>query len=369
MPLRRRQEDPEPDLPRPDRLDEVLAQVARERAGDQDPWPHRADLVHGGQWTPEPVLTVDRRRRAAVIDLSGSAEVADDEDGPRQGRHRPRPVQPAAPSQQIGGRRARPLTVPVALRGADLRVTPVAVVGLLLVVLVVAAVLVVRVWLVQDRAAPREVAPLSADQSAGVGLNTGGRVGGAPTADTGANTDAVPAGGSVLQPGSTTGPTAAPAASPTMLVVHVDGAVRRPGVVRLDQGSRVQDAVAAAGGLTDRADTSRVNLAQALTDGERVWVPVPGEDPPVLVSQGYGALGPGGAPPGGAGPAAAATPLPLNTADQAQLEELPGVGPVTAQRILAWRQEHGRFTSVDELLEVSGIGERTLEQLRPLVTL
>jgi len=146
-------------------------------------------------------------------------------------------------------------------------------------------------------------------------------------------------------------------------------------VVAVDAGARVQDAVRAAGGLTGEADTSRVNLARPVTDGERIWVPRPGEDVPEIVegTPGSGAGG-GEAPSGGGagsggGRAGAIVQVNLNTADQAALEELPGVGPVTAAAILQWRADHGQFTSPDELLEVSGIGEATLEKLRPHVTL
>ncbi|NLG19900.1 MAG: ComEA family DNA-binding protein [Actinomycetales bacterium] len=158
-------------------------------------------------------------------------------------------------------------------------------------------------------------------------------------------------------------------------MVHVAGQVREPGVVAVDAGARVQDAVRAAGGLTGEADTSRVNLARPVIDGERIWVPRPGEDVPEIIegTSGSGAGG-GEAPSGGGGAsgggrAGAIVQVNLNTADQAALEELPGVGPVTAAAILQWRADHGQFTSPDELLEVSGIGEATLEKLRPHVTL
>jgi competence protein ComEA len=158
------------------------------------------------------------------------------------------------------------------------------------------------------------------------------------------------------------------------LVVHVAGEVLQPGVVELPPGSRLVDAVRSAGGVTDAADQSTLNLARPLVDGERVWVGRPGETPPQVAagpapspaSRGGGETG-AGAGAGTTGGAAAA-PLDLNAATQADLEELPGVGPVTAGHILGWREEHGRFSSVDELLEVSGIGERTLAQLEPLVT-
>jgi competence protein ComEA len=141
------------------------------------------------------------------------------------------------------------------------------------------------------------------------------------------------------------------------VAVHVAGRVRRPGLVRLPAGSRVQDAVRAAGGVTSGADLEAVNLARKLLDGEQVRVPGHGETIP--------------APPPGAasGPGAATTagPLDLNTATSEQLDTLPGVGEVTASRIVAYRSAHP-FTSVDELLEVPGIGQRRFDQLKDLVT-
>jgi competence protein ComEA len=135
--------------------------------------------------------------------------------------------------------------------------------------------------------------------------------------------------------------------------------VRRPGVVRLPAGARLEDAVREAGGPTRHADLTAVNLARTAADGEQVFIPRPGETPPAAA-----------APPGtvaGGGPATPGAPVDLNTADETALDALPGVGPVIAGRIVAWRQQHGRFTSVDELTEVSGIGDATLERLRPLV--
>ncbi len=130
--------------------------------------------------------------------------------------------------------------------------------------------------------------------------------------------------------------------------MHVVGAVRRPGLYRLRDGSRIADAVARAGGATRRADVSLVNLAAPVADGAQVVVP-------------RRAL------PGSGGTAAAATPagpLHLNTATLEQLDELPGIGPSTAQKILDFREKHGAFTSVDELDAVPGIGPARLEQLR-----
>lgn len=140
-----------------------------------------------------------------------------------------------------------------------------------------------------------------------------------------------------------------PAAS---VVVHVAGEVREPGVVSLPSGARVADAVRAAGGLRKGGRLGPTNLARVLADGERIEIGAPSD----------GSTPGAGASPGGGGP------VDLNTATAAQLDQLPGVGPVTAAKILAWRAEHGRFSVVDELAEVPGIGPKTLEELRPLVT-
>lgn len=134
------------------------------------------------------------------------------------------------------------------------------------------------------------------------------------------------------------------------VVVHVVGEVTRPGVVRLPAGSRVTDAVDAAGGASAGANLAALNLARVLTDGEQVVVP-----------------GPQVAGEPGTGEASGADELDLNSADPAALEALPGIGPVLAARIVEWRTEHGRFSSVEELAEVSGIGPALLDGLRDLV--
>jgi competence protein ComEA len=148
--------------------------------------------------------------------------------------------------------------------------------------------------------------------------------------------------------------TTAPVASGDVLYVHVLGAVHRPGLYALDAGDRVVDAIAAAGGTTDAADPAGVNLARFVSDGEQLLVPAVGEAPP------------DGAPGSASGPGSGDL-VDLNTAEEATLDELPGIGPALADRIVAWRDEHGRFASVDDLLEVSGIGESVLERLRDLV--
>ena len=147
------------------------------------------------------------------------------------------------------------------------------------------------------------------------------------------------------------------------LLVHVVGQVRRPGVVSVPAGGRVEDAVRLAWGPTSAADLSLINLARPLVDGEQVRVLAKGE---ALTSAATGPVGPGGS---GGSAGAPGGRVSLNSADAGALDSLPGVGPVLAARILAWRTEHGRFTSVEELGEVSGIGDRLLSQLRPLVTL
>ncbi|HEY1368928.1 MAG TPA: ComEA family DNA-binding protein [Gaiellaceae bacterium] len=143
---------------------------------------------------------------------------------------------------------------------------------------------------------------------------------------------------------------------PPPVVVDVVGAVRRPGLYRLGPSSRIADAVARAGGATARADLQQVNLAAPLADGEQVVVPV----------RQAGAAGAAGAPPAG-GTSQVSGPVHLSTATLEQLDSLPGVGPVTAQKILDYRQKHGAFHSVDELDAVSGIGPARLDQLRDLV--
>lgn len=150
-----------------------------------------------------------------------------------------------------------------------------------------------------------------------------------------------------------------PEASPTpaVLFVHVAGWVRRPGVYELHEGDRVIDAIELAGGPRRDAQTSALNLAALLTDGQQVLVPGPAPPPG------------GGTVPGSTG---GSTPAPtlvnVNTAAAEELETLPGIGEVLAQAIISYRDEHGPFTSVDELEEVSGIGPATLEEIRDLVT-
>ena len=156
-------------------------------------------------------------------------------------------------------------------------------------------------------------------------------------------------------------------ASPT-LVVHVLGAVEKPGLVTLPAGARVQDALRAAGGLTDRADPGELNLAQPVADGQQILVGTE-EEPNGEVRDG-GAGGEGSGAPSGSsaagGSGGSGPTVNLNTATAAQLEELPGVGPVMAGRIIDWRTENGRFSRVEELQEIDGVGPKTYAKLAPL---
>jgi len=143
-------------------------------------------------------------------------------------------------------------------------------------------------------------------------------------------------------------------AATKLLVVDVAGAVRRPGLYRLRSGSRVDDAIASAGGPTAKAELDTVNLAAPVADGEQIVLP------------GRGPGGVAASSPSAAGSSPSA-PLDLNSATLEQLEGLPGIGPVTAQKILDYRQQHGAFHSVDELQGVSGIGPAHMAQLKGLV--
>lgn len=147
------------------------------------------------------------------------------------------------------------------------------------------------------------------------------------------------------------------------LIVHVAGQVHEPGIVDLPATARVHDALTAAGGPTADADVAAVNLAAPVTDGQQIYLPAHGEEPPT---------GPG--PPAHAGgepstqDLAALQPVDLNGADATTLQTLPGIGPAMAERILAHRRDHGPFNSVEDLMAVSGIGPATLTRLRDLVT-
>ena len=181
------------------------------------------------------------------------------------------------------------------------------------------------------------------------------------------------AGPSTSGPGTVAGTSEAPAEK-AEIVVSVAGLVRRPGLVRLPPQSRVADALEKAGGVRDGADLLSLNLAQVLSDGDQVLVGTRrggqgggdlrnGDVRSAVVGSG-GAAGAAGAPGGGG--AGSGDTVDLNSATQEQLDALPGVGPVTAQAIIAWRESNGGFSSVDQLTEVDGIGPARLAKLREL---
>lgn len=194
-----------------------------------------------------------------------------------------------------------------------------------------------------ERQLPRAVAPAASSGASpsgpGSGQSTAGASGAGVTGASGASS-----------PGGT-------------VVVHVAGAVAQPGLRTVPAPARVADAVAAAGGPSPDADLDRLNLAAPIADGQRIYVLRRGEatEPPAAGG------GPAGGGPSGAS-GASAGPVNLNTATAEQLDTLPGVGPATAQSIITYRQQHGGFRRVDDLLDVRGIGDARMEQLRPLVT-
>lgn len=146
------------------------------------------------------------------------------------------------------------------------------------------------------------------------------------------------------------------------ILVHVAGAVRRPGLYELPAGARIADAIDLAGGPRATANLNGINLAEPLVDGQKLDVPRKGEAVPTTTTTG---AAPGTTTPG----TTASGTVNLNTADQVALETIPGIGPVTASAIIAYRTEIGQFDSIDQLLEVTGIGPATLESMRAYITL
>ncbi len=165
-------------------------------------------------------------------------------------------------------------------------------------------------------------------------------------------------------PAAATSTTPEPVAPPIDLIVHVIGEVTRPGLVMLAPGSRIVDAVSAAGGVTEAADPERLNLAAPIADGDQVRVPARGEEvagPLVVSARSLAGDGSAASPP-------STGPIDLNAATAEQLEALPGVGPATSAAIVGWRAEHGGFLTVEDLTSVPGIGPAKLAALRDLVT-
>ncbi|WP_278601813.1 ComEA family DNA-binding protein [Actinomyces naeslundii] len=216
------------------------------------------------------------------------------------------------------------------------------------VLLVLAVVLALRAVLTST-AAGGESAPAAAGTTAAA----------RPSA---AVSTAGPRAGTATAPGG-------PSAGAGSVVVHVTGAVIRPGVVTLGEGSRVNDAIGAAGGVSPDADTQQLNLARVLTDGEQIRVPRIGEVLPDPAPQPGAAVTPGtGTALGKPGAGSASGTVNINTASASDLEKLPGIGPALAQRIVEYRDSHGPFASVDALTDVPGIGKAKLEALREQAT-
>lgn len=305
-----------------DQLDDQFDEVGADAAGDglDELWP--TGMLPATR-IPGPATGSSRRSRGLSSD---STEL--DERG--WGRHRSGTVRATGQSPVEG---SRPPLPRLSVLGDG--VTP-RHVGVAIVVVLLAAGAVI--WWVL-RAQPQAVVaePVAPGAS------------GSPSEVAVPQADGQPAAGAAV-PGAT---------APAQVVVDVTGRVRRPGIVTLPSGSRVADAITAAGGSRRGADLSSVNLARVLVDGEQVVVGLPAVTglpaPAPQTAPGGGPSGPGGV-------------VNLNTATLEQLDTLPQVGPVTAQAILDWRTEHGRFTAVEELLEVRGIGDATLARLRDLVT-
>lgn len=142
--------------------------------------------------------------------------------------------------------------------------------------------------------------------------------------------------------------------SETLILVDVGGAVKTPQVVQLKEDSRVADAIAAAGGLTEKADTTQINQAAFVTDGEKIYIPEVGEESSAVTGI-------------NSGTSAASGKIDLNTATSDQLQTLNGVGPATAEKILQYRSDNGYFKSIEELKNVDGIGDKTYEKLKDYI--
>ncbi len=150
-------------------------------------------------------------------------------------------------------------------------------------------------------------------------------------------------------------PTAAP------LVVYVSGAVSQPGIISLVTGTRVNDAIQAAGGLLPEADVTLLNLAAPLHDGERIWIPAKSDATPIPAIP-VNSITPTLSPP------SPEHPLNINTATQAELETLPGIGPIRAQAIITYREANGLFTSIDDLMNVPGISQGIFSKLKDVIS-
>ncbi len=238
-------------------------------------------------------------------------------------------------------------------------------VGAALVLVLVALGVTVVVAAVTPGGEQQVVAPGGSDAGVARGgesgrpgdSDSGGSGGSGESGESGGSTGSEPAGDGPASEGAEGADGAVP------LYVHVLGQVAHPGLYVLGDGDRAVDAIAAAGGFSPTADRAGVNLARPVVDGEQLVVPELGASPPAAGAGGANSEEPGGA----SGSAGADGVIDLNRADSAALETLPRVGPALAERIIAWRDENGPFTAIEDLMAVSGIGEKTFEGLRDLV--
>lgn len=265
------------------------------------------------------------------------------------------------------GRRLAETWVPETLR--DARVDPGRKGALILSLIAALAAVAAAIGVWRDRPEPRPVQPVAlapvtdavSPARSGAPIRSGAvRAPGSSDANSSASPPAVHSTESVGATG------------PAVIAVSVTGLVRSPGLIRLPTGARVADAIAAAGGVTLQGSITGLNLAATLTDGDSVVVGAASTAPPIGRAPGSAGAGPGLAPQErSAGGAAAggtpAAPINLNTADAADLETLPGVGPVMAANIIGWREQNGSFSSIQQLQEVTGIGPARYAQLAPLV--
>lgn len=355
---------PEPHGAAADRLRRLLGPDTSEPGDTPSPAPVDADrwVPWGEESSSEHAVESDEPGASpSTVDLgAGAGRPAGVHRAAARTRARQRSDRLASPGS--GLRDAIADRLPVTLRSGAVAISGPASIGLTLVA-VLAVVVVVVLWhsgRPEVRAAPpRLVAsgptPASSGPTSGAGVQPAGSRG---------TQNVVGAGGST--------PTAQ---APTSIMVDVAGRVRHPGVVELRSGARVVDAIEAAGGALADADLRPLNLAQMLSDGEQVLVL--GEGEAVAGAAGSGVSGGAGGPgaEGGGSPGSTATgarapgsPVDLNSATAADLDALPGVGPVLAQRIVDWRQQHGRFSNVEELQEVSGIGAAKYDDLKILVS-